>query len=102
MKSRHHTALPVLVLEMQHHGALGVMRSLGRLGVHVYGTHPTRWPAASFSRYCKKVFALDLEKTPAQQSVDCLMEIARSLRAMPLLVPTNDETALYVAQNISR
>jgi predicted ATP-grasp superfamily ATP-dependent carboligase len=101
MKFRN-TALPVLVLEMQHHGALGVMRSLGRLGVRVYGTHPTRWPAASFSRYCKKVFALDLERAPAQTSVDCLLDIARSMGTMPLLIPTNDETALYVAQNCSK
>jgi D-aspartate ligase len=100
MKLRH-TALPVLVLQMQHHGALGVMRSLGRLGVRVYGIHRTRRPAASFSRYCQKVFVLDLDRTPAQQSVDCLTDIARSLGAMPLLIPTNDETALYVAQNVS-
>src|SRR5258707_14743447 len=40
-------SLPVLVLQMQHHGALGVMRSLGRLGVPMYGVHPTRRPPAS-------------------------------------------------------
>jgi D-aspartate ligase len=96
------TTLPVLVLQMQHHGSLGVMRSLGRLGVRVYGVHPTRRPAASFSRYCRKVFVLDLERTPAEQSVDCLLDIARGIGAMPLLMPTNDETALYVAQNASR
>jgi len=95
------TALPVLLLHMQHHGSLGVMRSLGRLGVDVYGVHPTRRPAASFSRYCRKVFPLDLERTPAEESVACLMDIARNIGAMPLLMPTNDETALYVAQHAS-
>ena len=96
------TSLPVLVLQMQHHGALGVIRSLGRLGVRVYGVHPTRRPPASFSTYCRKVFALDLDRTPPQQSVDCLMDIARSIGAMPLLIPTNDESALFVARNASR
>src|SRR5262249_6916771 len=93
------TTLPVLVLQMQNHGSLGVMRSLGRLGVRVYGVHPTPRPPASSSRYCRKVFVLDLETTPAEQSIDRLMDIARGMGAMPLLMPTNDETALYVAQN---
>jgi D-aspartate ligase len=97
-----HSGLPVLVLQMEHHGALGVMRSLGRLGVRVYGTHPSQRPAASFSRYCQKVFVLDLERTPVQRSIDGLIDIGRSLGEMPLLIPTNDETALYVAQNVSR
>jgi len=96
------TSLPVLVLQMEHHGSLGVMRSLGRLGVRVYGVHPTRRPAASFSKYCRKVFALDLDATPPGQSVACLLDIARGIGARPLLMPTNDETALFVARNASR
>jgi D-aspartate ligase len=96
------TSLPVLVLQMQHHGALGVMRSLGRLGVRVYGVHPTRRPPASFSKYCRKVFALDLDRTPPEQSVDRLTQIARDIGAMPLLLPTNDESALFVAENAAQ
>src|SRR5437867_4207632 len=95
-------SLPVLVLQMDHHGSLGVMRSLGRLGVPVYGVHPTRRPPASFSRYCRKVFAVDLDRTRSKQSVNSLMDIARDIGARPLLMPTNDETALFVAQNASR
>jgi len=96
------TSLPVLVLQMHHHGALGAMRSLGRLGVRVYGVHPTRRPVASFSKYCRDVFALDLDRTPRDQCVDCLRDIARSIGSMPLLMPTNDESALFVARNASR
>jgi D-aspartate ligase len=87
---------------MQHHGALGVMRSLGRLGVRVYGVHPTRRPPASFSKYCRKVFPLDLDRTPPEQAVDGLRDIARGLGATPLLMPSNDESALFVAHNASR
>jgi predicted ATP-grasp superfamily ATP-dependent carboligase len=93
------TSLPVLVLQMQHHGALGVMRSLGRLGVPMYGVHPTRRPVASFSKYCRKVFALDLDETPPEQSVERLREIARSIGSTPLLLPTNDESSLFLARN---
>ena len=95
------TSLPVLVLQMQHHGALGAMRSLGRLGVRMYGVHPMRRPVASFSKYCRDVFALDLDRTPPDQCVDCLREIARGIGSMPLLMPTNDESALFVARNAS-
>jgi D-aspartate ligase len=95
-------SIPVLVLQMQNHGSLGVMRSLGRLGVAVYGVHATRRPAASFSKYCRKVFELDLDANPREHSVDRLMEIALSLGAKPLLIPTNDESALFVAQNAVR
>jgi D-aspartate ligase len=93
------TSLPVLVLQMHHHGALGVMRSLGRLGVPMYGVHPTRRPPASFSKYCRKAFALDVDHAPPEQSVGGLRAIARDIGGTPLLMPTNDESALFVARN---
>src|SRR5215831_4584762 len=70
------TSLPVLVLQMDHYGALGVVRSLGRLGVQVYGAHPTHRPVTAFSRYCRKVFPLDINSVPAEESVCRLHEIA--------------------------
>lgn len=96
------TSLPVLVLQMQHHGALGAMRSLGRLGVPMYGVHPTDRPVGAFSKYCRKVFALDLDETPADESLDRLGAIARGIGSKPLLMPTNDESALFVARNASQ
>src|SRR4029078_10420657 len=96
------TSLPVLVLHMQHHGALGAVRSLGRLGVPMYGVHPTPRPLASFSKYCRQVFALDLDETPAEESVGRLRDIARVIGSTPLLLATNDESALFVARNASQ
>src|SRR5262245_30435422 len=95
-------SLPVLVLQMQHHGALGAMRSLGRLGVRMYGVHPTLRPPASFSKYCRKVFALDLDETPPEESIDRLRDIARVIGSRPLLMATNDESALFIARNASQ
>src|SRR5262245_21101634 len=96
------TSLPVLVLKMEDYGSLGVMRSLGRLGVPMYGVHPTRWPVAAFSRYCRKVFKLDVETVPAEQCVESLLEIAGRIGSRPLLMATNDATTLFVARNASR
>jgi predicted ATP-grasp superfamily ATP-dependent carboligase len=42
---------------------------------------------------------LDLDETPPEQSVNGLREIARSIGTRPLLLPTNDESALFVARN---
>jgi len=92
-------SLPVLVLPMDHYGSLGVIRSLGRLGVEVYGVHRTQKPVASFSRYCRRVFKLDLDAASPQQSVENLSNFARKIGGRPLLIATDDRTALFVAQN---
>ena len=46
---------PAVVLKFDqnplHHGSLGVIRSLGRLGVPVYGVHEGAWAPAASSRY---------------------------------------------------
>src|SRR5215470_16944761 len=95
-------SLPVLVLKMEDYGSLGVMRSLGRLGIPMYGVHPTRWPITAFSRYCRKIFTLDVETIPAEQSVDSLLDIAGRIGSRPLLIATNDATTLFVARNASK
>src|SRR5262249_43294851 len=96
------TSLPVLVLQMDHYGSLGVMRSLGRLGVSVYGVHPTARPVAALSRYCRKVFPLALDRSPVTYSVESLLDIARQIGGRPLLIATNDESALFIARNASK
>jgi D-aspartate ligase len=95
------TSLPVLVLPMDHYGSLGVIRSLGRLGVQVYGVHRTNTPVASFSRYCRRIFKLDLDAASPALCVDNLSNFARKIGGRPLLIATDDRTALFVAQNTS-
>ena len=49
------TSTPAVVLKfdpnVMHHGGLGVIRSLGRLGVPVYGVHEGPWAPVASSRY---------------------------------------------------
>src|SRR5215813_13012270 len=49
------TSTPAVVLKfdpnVMHHGGLGVIRTLGRIGVPVYGVHESRWAPAANSRY---------------------------------------------------
>ena len=90
------TSTPVLVLKM-HHGSLGIARSLGRLGVAVYGltTAPDTWAAAS--RYWRACYEWDTENAPAQRSVDYLLALGRRLGPKVLLIPVSDRTTKFVA-----
>lgn len=82
----------VLVTRAQRYssyGVLGVMRSLGRLGVPVHWVHPPGDVAAERSRY-----AAGSETLPAdsgdEAAIRCLERIAAGLPARPILVPTDD------------
>jgi predicted ATP-grasp superfamily ATP-dependent carboligase len=84
-----------VILRSGHHGGLGIVRSLGRLGVPVYCVDAARWEPAYSSRYCRGRFLLQLDDRAAEGLVD----IARDLQARPILIPTTDETAIWVAEH---
>jgi D-aspartate ligase len=92
-----HDGTPVLVLRLDHWGALGVMRSLGRLGVPVYGMDRRPHAPALRSRYARGGYVWDLDAEPPARSVERLLEIAAELGGRPVLLPSNDETARLVA-----
>lgn len=93
------SSLPVVILRLDHYGALGAMRSLGRLGVAVYGVHTNSHAPALRSRYCRGGFAWDLDRAPAADSVEFLLDVARKIGGRAVLLPSNDETALFEAEN---
>lgn len=92
---------PVVVLRSGHHGGLGIVRSLGRLAVPVYCVDANRWEPAFSSRYCRGRFILNGERHPAEQSIAFLLEIAQKLGGRPILIPTTDQEAIWVAENAS-
>jgi predicted ATP-grasp superfamily ATP-dependent carboligase/ubiquinone/menaquinone biosynthesis C-methylase UbiE len=96
------TTTDVVVLRADHYSALGVMRSLGRLGVRVYAVHRDPHASALASRYCAGHLTWDLDSQPADASIDFLLAVAATRGGRPILVPTNDETALFVARNADR
>ncbi len=90
------TSVPVVVIAPGYHGH-AIVRSLGRLGVPVYGVHADpRSPAAS-SRYWRQNFIWDFAKVPPEDSVDWLLQLSRKIRARPILIPTDDESCVFVA-----
>lgn len=90
---------PVLILQSGHHGGLGIVRSLGRLNVPVYCAGSSRWEPSGNSRYCRKRFALDIEAKSSSESVVELRKIAARICGKPILLPTSDRQAVWMADN---
>ena len=87
---------PVVVLGF-HHGSLGIVRSLGRLGVPVVGVDRDVNQPALASRYLREAIAWDLRGAPAADTVAMLLQLARRLGGRPVLIPTSDPNADLVA-----
>ena len=85
----------VVVFRSGHHGGLGIVRSLGRVGVPVYCVDADRWEPAFSSRYCRGRFLVD-DESP-DQALEQLLEIGRKLGGRPILIPTTDRGATWVA-----
>ena len=92
-------ATSVVILRSGHHGGLGIVRSLGRLGVPVYCVDADYWEPAFSSRYCRGRFVLNVESDTPQESIDRLLEIGQKLGGRPILIPTTDESAIWVAEH---
>jgi predicted ATP-grasp superfamily ATP-dependent carboligase len=92
-------SIPVVILRAHGHGALGIVRSLGGLGVAAYVVDPDPMAPAFFSRYCRRKFVFDIENSSAQRSVQYLLDVARKLGQRSILIPTSDVTALFVSDN---
>jgi|GEM_PF-368498 len=90
---------PVVVLKLEHYGSLGIIRSLGKLGIPVYGVDNRNHPPAAASRYCRKYFKWDLDNSYDGESLAFLIKLNRYLGKPVLLIATTDETALFISRN---
>jgi D-aspartate ligase len=91
------TYVPVVLLYNYHYGSLGVERSLGRLGVNVYGVDPNPWSSGLYSRYCKGRFIWDSDGVPPEASVKYLLYIAQKIGKRSILIHTTDNSANWLA-----
>ena len=94
---------PAVVLKFDqnamHHGGLGVIRSLGRLGVPVYGVHEGPWSPAARSRYLEGRCFWQPPVTDDGQVLADLRHLADSIGRPAVLLPTDDAGALFVAEH---
>ncbi|HTW01118.1 MAG TPA: hypothetical protein VMF87_12535 [Streptosporangiaceae bacterium] len=94
---------PAVVLKfdpnVMHHGGLGVIRSLGRMGVPVYGVHEGPWAPAASSRYLHGRFfwqpnAQDVERVSAG-----LLRLSERIGRPAVLLPTDDAGSIFLAEH---
>ena len=77
-KNRLDTSVPVVVIAPGYHGH-SIARSLGRLGVPVYGVHADARSPAARSRYWRKNFVWDTTKASPADLVDWLLQLGRKI-----------------------
>lgn len=97
------SGLPVLLVRVGrypiHHGAVGVIRTLGRAGVPVYAVTDKGVTPTSSSRYLTGEVKLSSGGKPDQSALlERLVDAIEQLPAMPMLVCTDDEAAVLVAE----
>ncbi|MBI3005430.1 MAG: carboxylate--amine ligase [Ignavibacteriales bacterium] len=90
---------PVVVLKTEHYGSLGIIRSLGRLGVPVYGVDANPHAPSFWSRYCAGQFLWDMDNASHEESIHFLLHVKEKIGGTPILIPTSDETSLFVADH---
>src|SRR5215469_3462490 len=92
------TPVPVVVIAPGYHGH-AIARSLGRIGIAVYGIHADpRSPAAS-SRYWRQNFFWDFAKASPHETVDWLLRLSQKIGSRPILIPTDDDSCIFMADH---
>jgi len=92
------TSVPVVVIAPGYHGH-AIARSLGRLGVKVYGVHADPRSPAARSRYWENNTFWDFTAHPASASINRMLQLSREIGRTPILLPTDDWSCLFVADH---
>jgi D-aspartate ligase len=97
------TSTPAVVLKLDpnvlHHGGLGVIRSLGRLGVPVYGVHESPLAPAAGSRYLRGRYFWQPGAGDHERIRDGLLTLADRIGQPAVLLPTDDAGAIFLAEH---
>jgi D-aspartate ligase len=84
---------------VMHHGGLGVIRSLGRKGVPVYGVHEGPWAPAASSRYLHGRCFWQPSPDDVERVQAGLKKLAARIGQRSVLVPTDDAGAIFLAEH---
>lgn len=97
-------SVPVLLLKLGHyplhHGGVGVVRSFGRAGVEVNAVVEDRFTPAAWSRHLARAFVWPTTGAEDPSSlVERLLAIGRAIGRPSVVVPTDEEAAVLVAEH---
>ena len=97
------TGTPAVILKfdqnVMHHGGLGAIRSLGRLGVPVYGVHEGPWAPAASSRYLRGRWIWQPDAEDVERTLAGLLTLAERIGHRAVLIPTDDAGAIFLAEH---
>jgi predicted ATP-grasp superfamily ATP-dependent carboligase len=92
------TGTPVLTFPSRAHGALGITRSLGRLGVPIYNADFDALAPSFFSAYSQGKFRLRCSYDAPLKLAEALLACAQAIGQRCILIPTTDDATLFVAE----
>lgn len=84
---------------VMHHGGLGAIRSLGRMGVQVYAIQEAAWAPAARSRYLHQKVLWQPAALSADQVRAGLLRLADRIGQPAVLIPTDDAGAIFLAEH---
>jgi D-aspartate ligase len=97
------TSTPAVVLKLtpnvMHHGVLGVTRSLGRIGVPVFGVHEGPLAPVASSRYLAGRFFWRAAPNDVDNVTEGLLRLAERIGRPAVLLTTDDAGALFLAEH---
>lgn len=97
------TSTPAVVLKLDrnvmHHGGLGIIRSLGRLGVPMYGVLETALAPGAHSRYLHGRWIWRAPAGDPERLVLGLRQLAERIGTPAVLIPTDDAGAIFLAEH---
>jgi predicted ATP-grasp superfamily ATP-dependent carboligase/O-antigen/teichoic acid export membrane protein len=98
-------SVPVVLLKIGryplHHGGVGAIRSLGRVGVSVYAIIEDALTPAALSRYAKGTVIWPTSgREPQEWLVEGLAAVGRQVGERSVLLCTDDEAAVLVAEHV--
>jgi predicted ATP-grasp superfamily ATP-dependent carboligase len=82
-----------------YHGALGIVRSLGKVGVPVYVVVEDRLSPIATSRYLAGAFVRDIHSLDAGRFVEDLAAIGERLGCPAILAPIDDTAAVFIGEH---
>ncbi|WP_191971474.1 carboxylate--amine ligase [Streptomyces luteolifulvus] len=86
-----------------HHGSLGVVRTLGRLGVPVHAVVEDRFTPVALSRHLtRRIVWPTTGCEDPERLADGLLSIGRTIGVRSVAVPTDDEAAILLAEHADR
>lgn len=98
-----HTSTPAVVLKLDpnvfHHGGLGVVRSLGRMGVPVHVVHEDLLSPAAASRYVHGRWRWVPDSSRPERIRQGLATLGERIGRPSVLIATDDAGAIFLAEH---